>query len=605
MAAAAPSPLASSEEKTNGAKLSRLLIDGGTTVLRIAFDTYHPPANLAADLNANYLTLKNLLKKRVLRAAQWDQLFPPGGVTPDSKTFDITLLFLLLTNICGLIPPLSGWHKPPPSSDTSREANFARIKFYRNELHGHVTGTGVDTPTFNALWQEISAVLVALGLNQAEIDRLKGEHCGEGDYLDVLGDWTDYEQDIKSQLKDIHQCQTETQQDLEKILENQAGDRNTIANSICKLDQVHQIENKTHDAVKEARQTQLEDHETLHDTILRLHEIHQIESETHQAIKDAGQTQTETRQAVEEVRESLQEVKQELENLKRKRAMDRADDLLRNLAKPEFKGDIDYYAQKFQEGTREWIFKRTEDWLDDRNSTKRVMVICGAPGMGKSVISAVICKRMQEAGRLSGSHFCQHNIARYRKPQLMLQSLACHLSHDLPGYKIALVEQLSRNVGSVELNSMGVEDLFALLFKEPLSKIPDPGRNILMVIDGLDESEYQGRNELLDVIANQFCKLPQWLRFFVTTRTEINIVESLKHLHPIQLEENKEENLRDIQLFFKMQLTHKIDEEHKNVLLRELVKISEGVFLYAYFLIDFIQTSTSLLSPEQLKSTYR
>ena len=607
MAAAPPAPLANSSEKTNGAKLSRLLIDGGTTVLRNVFDSYHPPANLAADLNANYLTLNNLLRRRLLRTAQWDQLFPPGGATPDSKTFDITLLFLLLTNICGLTPPLSGWHKPPPSSDTSREANLARIKFYRNELHGHVTSTGVDTPTFNALWQEISAVLVALGLNQAEIDRLKGEHCGEDDYLDVLRDWTDYEQDIKSQLKDIHQCQTQTQHDLEKILENQAEDRNTLASSICKLDQVHQIESKTNDAVKEARQIQLEDHETLHDTILRLDEIHQIESETHQAIKDAGQTQRETRQAVEEVHETLQaglqEVKQAVENLKTKRAMDKADDLLRNLARSEFTGDIEYHAQRFQEGTREWIFKRIDDWLDDRNSPNRVMVISGAPGMGKSVISAVMCKRMQEAGRLSGSHFCQHNNVRYRKPQLMLQSLASHLSHALPEYKNALVEQLSRNLGPVELNCMGVEELFALLFKEPLSKILDPGRNILMVIDGLDESEYQGRNELLDVIANQFCKLPQWIRFFVTTRTEINIVDSLKHLHPIQLEDNRNENLKDIQMFFEMQLINKIDEEQKDVLLRKLVEKSEGVFLYAYFLKDFIQNNFSLLTPEQLEST--
>ena len=53
MASAAPSPLASSVEKTNGAKLSRLLIDGGTTVLRKIFDGHHPPANLAADLNGN------------------------------------------------------------------------------------------------------------------------------------------------------------------------------------------------------------------------------------------------------------------------------------------------------------------------------------------------------------------------------------------------------------------------------------------------------------------------------------------------------------------------------------------------------------------------
>ena len=134
MATAAPSPLASSPEKTNGNKLSRLLIDGGTTVLRNIFDHYHPPANLASDLNSNYSILNNLLRRRVLNGHQWDKLFPPGGGAPDSHTFDITLLFLLLTNICGLTPPLSGWHAKPSPSDSSLEANLARVKIYRNEL---------------------------------------------------------------------------------------------------------------------------------------------------------------------------------------------------------------------------------------------------------------------------------------------------------------------------------------------------------------------------------------------------------------------------------------------------------------------------------------
>ena len=97
---------------------------------------------------------------------------------------------------------------------------------------------------------------------------------------------------------------------------------------------------------------------------------------------------------------------------------------------------------------------------------------------------------------------------------------------------------------------MGAEELFALLFKEPISSVCHPERNFLMVLDGLDENEYQGRNELLDVIGNQFCKLPQWIRFFATTRTEINIADSLKHLQHIELQENQEENLKDIQIFF-------------------------------------------------------
>ena len=108
MATAAPLPLTSSPEKTNGNKLSRLLIDGGTTVLRNIFDHYHPPVNLASDLNTSYSILNSLLRRRVLNGRQWDKLFPPGGGVPDSNTFDITLLFLLLTNICGLTLPRQG-----------------------------------------------------------------------------------------------------------------------------------------------------------------------------------------------------------------------------------------------------------------------------------------------------------------------------------------------------------------------------------------------------------------------------------------------------------------------------------------------------------------
>ena len=227
------------------------------------------------------------------------------------------------------------------------------------------------------------------------------------------------------------------------------------------------------------------------------------------------------------------------------------------------------------------------------------MVVSGNAGMGKSVISAVICKRMQEAGRLLGSHFCQHNNVRYRNPQLMLQSLACHLCHALPEYKNVLVEQLSRNLGA-ELGSLGVEELFALLFKEPLGSVADPGRNTLIVIDGLDESEYQGRNELLDVIANHFGKLPPWIRFLVTTRPERNIAEGLKCLQPFQLESHADKNLEDIETFIKKQLQYVVNRDDTDALLKNLVERSEGLMLYAYFLVEFIQKNLSLLDKGEL-----
>ena len=597
MATAAPSPLASSREKTNGNKLSRLLIDGGTTVLRNIFDHYHPPANLTSDLNSNYSILNNLLRRRVLNKHQWDKLFPSGGGLPDSNTFDITLLFLLLTNICGLSPPLTGWHTKPPPADNSLEANLARVKFFRNVLYGHVTSTGVDATSFSSFWHEISITLHSLGLDQAEIGRLKAEQGGEDDYLDALIEWADSEENIKAQLKDIRKFQTKTEESIAQVLQTQLNFSET--------------QSKTQDVAEEVLRMELKGQKILLDSKSKLDEVSQLINATHQARNEANQesilllekvceSQSKTIQAVDVMHESIQDVKQEVKSLT-KRKNEQADGVLKTLVKSEFKGDIEFHANKFQEGTREWIFKSIEDWLDDQASPHRVMVISGNPGMGKTVISAVVSQRMQKAGRLAGSHFCQHNNSRYRDPRLMLQSLACHLCQAMPSYKDTLEEQLSRNLGK-DLNNMGVEELFALLFKEPLSTVQDPGRNTLIVIDGLDESEYQGRNELLHVISNHFSMLPVWIRILITTRPERSIIDALRHLEPIELEQKQEENLNDIQTLFKNQLSNKIGEEHKDVLLKELVKKSEGLFIYAYFIVDFIQKNISILTPDQLES---
>ena len=634
MAAAAPSPLVSSVEKTNGAKLSRLLIDGGTTVVRTIFDRYHPPANLLADLNANYLTLNNLLRRRVLHRPQWDLLFPPGGVTPDSNTFDITLLFLLLTNICGLSPPPSGWHTKPPPGDVSLEANLTRIKFFRNELYGHVSTTGVDAPTFSALWMEISAVLVALGLHQAEIDRLKAERCGEEDYIDVLLEWGDSEEDIKSQLRDISKSQTKVQHTVDEVRQTQLEDREILQYSKGKLEEVHQFQTITQVTIDEVRQTQLKDREIIQDSNVRLQEVYQIDRKTHQVVTDIRHAQSDdsrafrqmchkteqgvarlhstqhevhktlqdTKSKVEEISQSHEELKQTVENLGGQREKHRQDEILKKIAKIDTLKDMKYHAERYVEGTRVSIFAKVETWLNDRSSPNRVMVISGTAGMGKSVISAVTCQKMLEAGRLAGSHFCQHDRARHRNPKVMLQSLARHLADSLPDYKNALVEKLSGNLG-VEINDMEVKDLFELLFEEPLTSLNDPGLTYLIVIDGIDECEYQGRNELLDVIANYFRKLPLWIRFLVTTRPEVNIADKLKFLHPLQLEQNNEENLKDIGLCFKGHLNDVLQSEYQENILQALVQKSEGVMLYAHYLVDFIKENVPLLTPELLDST--
>ena len=629
MATATPSPLASSVEKTNGNKLSRLLIDGGTTVLRNIFDYYHPPANLAANLSSKHIhsVLTRLRHRNILNGSQWDKLFPPpGGGPPNSINFDITLLFLLLRNICGLSPPLSGWDRMPPASDTSFEANLVRMKYHRNVLYGHVTSTGIQTSVFDVKWQEVSSVLVTLGLSQSEVDRLKREPCGE-DYVSAVTEWMKNDEEIQFQLKDLLTKQ-------QQVLQTQQEDQRT-------LNDTHQIVGKVQQTQVEASKLQQEDHKTLQDTHQTLSIVEQTQFEacklqqeghrtlqdTHQAVGNLQQMQNEavklqqedhrilqdTRQAVEgvqrsiqmlqEVRKTQQESQQqivyEVANTEEKSDKAEEDETLRKLAKVNTERVIQYHSGKYQEGTRLRIFEKIKLWLDDFKSEDRVVVISGDAGMGKSVISAVVCQRMRNAGRLSGSHFCQHNKARHRNPKIMLQSLAYQLSELLPQYKRELVKALSRNLGE-DINNLEVGELFELLFEEPLINVDDPGRSLLMVIDGLDESEYKGRNELLDVMANEFSTLPGWVRFCVTTRPEINIVDRLKEFNPVLLEQDDEENVGDIRLFLERQLCSVIQSGFEDVVIDALVRKAAGHFLYAYLMVDFIKENVSLLTPEEL-----
>ena len=160
-----------SEEKTNGTRLARLLVDGGTHVLRKFLDAVYPePRLLANELKKNRTKLKGVIFKE-----QYEMLFPTSGL-PDSKKFDITLLHLLIREVCYLPEPLTGWHKMPADDDQSLEANIARIKCFRNELC-HSVSTSIPNEEFEDKWNTIASSLEAIkiGVYRKKIQALKND----------------------------------------------------------------------------------------------------------------------------------------------------------------------------------------------------------------------------------------------------------------------------------------------------------------------------------------------------------------------------------------------------------------------------------------------
>ena len=159
----------SKAKPANFTRLCKLLVDKGGEALRNLLNKKHPPSTLAAVLNTNKVILR-----KAINSSQRDLLFPPSGAAPDSSNFDITLLIILLRNICGLSPPTTkGRNKMPRAGDTSESADIERIRLFRNNNYAHITETQLDDAKFEQLWKEISQPLVRLGVRQQDIDEIK------------------------------------------------------------------------------------------------------------------------------------------------------------------------------------------------------------------------------------------------------------------------------------------------------------------------------------------------------------------------------------------------------------------------------------------------
>ena len=209
---AAYSLFASSKETTNYARLCCLLVDVGSQVLRSTFDKIHPPATLHTVLGStsvHYPTLQSLYRgrKKVLSPIQWGKLYP-AHLPVSSATFDITLLTVLLRNICGLSPPATGWDHLPPAADISIADDIARVKYYRNTLYGHAPQASMDDSSFNAYWQEIREALVRMGGAQIRVDIDNLEHdCMDPDieehYRELMKQWKKDDDSIKNKLEEM------------------------------------------------------------------------------------------------------------------------------------------------------------------------------------------------------------------------------------------------------------------------------------------------------------------------------------------------------------------------------------------------------------------
>ena len=507
------------QEKVNFTRLSRLMVDKGTEALRNTFDGIHRPASLPAVLNANKTSLLRL-KPRVINNSQWNLLYPPSGDPPDAKTFDVTLLTVLFRNICGF--PKTGWSVAPVDTDRSTQANIVRIKSYRNEVYAHVTSTQVDNATFESLWQKISQALVELNIPQNDVDDLKICPLApeEEILIRVLKDWKLREEECIAQE--------------EEVLKKLEG----IG---CSLNRLKEI---TEDGIKHLLASQEKDKKE------------HSESPQKRLSQVPGDSSPEN-----------------------KRCKRDDEDHLRKLAKFNFKTKIKRKVKFFMPQTRKWLLKKVNDWFLEKENESSILVLKAGPGFGKSVFAAKLCEDFKNNGKLAACHFCDFSDSNLRNPMMMLQSLASQMCENIHGFKEKLLDQLKR---PHEVSSL--KDAFGVYLQNPLDELEiNELEPLLIVIDGLDESAADDKNDIVNLIADYFPDLPDHINVLVTSRPEISLAK-LNGIPEIDIGIKDANNESDIAMYLNNFLPS-IAQRNQNsnlAVLKQLVSMCEGSFLYAF-----------------------
>lgn len=235
--------------------------------------------------------------------------------------------------------------------------------------------------------------------------------------------------------------------------------------------------------------------------------------------------------------------------------------------------------------------------LSNRNQPN-MCLISANPGMGKSVLAAKLCATYKLEGNLAGCFFFQHHLGRRSNPKMLVQTLCYQFQSTIEGYSILIEDELTK----IDLEASTTFELFSYLIKEPLSRLSSPPNSMMVVIDALDECDYDCRPDLLKVLIRDFIKLPRWIQIILTTRPDKKILQSLKRLKSIiEILPEDSRNLDDIRLFLHDFLVVKMSKEEFHSGVELLVEKSEGMFLYFHYAIDALEDKEHI-SLEELKN---
>ncbi|KAK1755607.1 hypothetical protein QBC47DRAFT_191832 [Echria macrotheca] len=268
------------------------------------------------------------------------------------------------------------------------------------------------------------------------------------------------------------------------------------------------------------------------------------------------------------------------------------------------------------EGTCEWFTShaRFQHWKQD--PTASLLWVSADPGCGKSVLSKYLVDQIlpSTAQRTTCYFFFKDDFPEQRSSVNALCAILHQIFYHHPAsFSISILDELEEK-GDAVLNSFG--DLWRIFF----SAVAVQRREVICILDALDECEASERDRLIEVISSVRTRMTAdapALKFLLTSRPYVDIKRGFRRsecdLSTIHLQGDGDEEAAKISAEIDIVIrsraaevsrTLSLQQDEHDVLLEELTRVSNRTYLWVHLVFDEIQRGL-LLTPGRIRSEVR
>ncbi|KAI5859740.1 hypothetical protein GGS23DRAFT_584232 [Durotheca rogersii] len=260
---------------------------------------------------------------------------------------------------------------------------------------------------------------------------------------------------------------------------------------------------------------------------------------------------------------------------------------------------FDFRNRGYQDRTCTWILEdeRFKRWCSDASITNQVVWYNAPPGSGKTFLSAMVARHMEEKN-LQVVHFrFDYNDNERNSPLSALRSIALRLlkisatiRDDIPDGVYDLYEAEAKHYAdqlTKPRTAIGIIKAF-------LNDIP----RVHIIVDGLDECQ-QNADESLDLLSDLFCYAANGIvKWFFTSRSEPPIRRTMQNANVVEICPSKDQIERDITIYLeakKSEMKIKMCEDCVALITAK----SDANFLYSALIFRILCDDTGMSEEER------